>query len=221
MKSSKLLQAAGVTGAIFLTSAGASAQIENPPSVKGRWGLSAGVNLDHYKRDVSFPYTYKQPGILPMITYTAGKNQFELGPQFYIARGNNPQRFFGANFHYKRYFNGFGNRFVPYLYSGIAFTTTTANSVHYAHVGTIGITYSTGLPYNYKQTGINMSLGFGLEWQMGKHFYLGSSVSLNPGLYSIRKSDFMTTYDGPRLTSETRVRLDFNVNMQFGYRFGK
>ncbi len=196
-------------------------QPEPAPSVKGRWGLSTGLSLDNYKRDVSLPRPYKSVGLLPMVTYTYGKNQFELGPQFLLANSatRDVHRYFGINFNYKRYFNGFGNRFVPYLFTGLGFSTTSSNTV----VENGGVTVG-GYPYNYKQTGFNVSIGYGLEWQLSKHFYLGSSVSFNPGIYSIRKSNFMTPDyygDGMNLSNETRIKLDFNVNMQIGYRFGK
>ncbi len=222
MKSPKLFQVAGITGAIFLTSLGASAQIENPPSVKGRWGLSTGMLLDRYKMDLSVSQGAKKFGVLPMLTYTHGKNQFELGPQFLLADPNtrDVHKYFGVNFNYKRYFNGFGNRFVPYLFSGIGFSTNRSNTVEDHGNGLLTSRYY----YNYKQLGVNLSIGYGLEWQIGRGVYLGSSVSFNPGIYSVQKSDFMTSstnLNGVNQKSGTFGRLDFNVNMQLGYRFGK
>lgn len=222
MKSTKLLQVAGVTGAILLTSFGASAQIENPTSVKGRWGLSTGITMNRYQKDLSVQSVSKTLGLLPMLTYTYGKNQFELGPQFSLANPNirDVHKYFGVNFNYKRYFNGFGNRFVPYLYSGIGFSTTSSNTVQDHGNGLVTSRY----PYNYKQVGVNLSIGYGLEWQIGKGFYMGSSVSFNPGIYSVQKSRFMTgstELGGGNQGSGTFGKLDFNVNMQLGYRFGK
>jgi hypothetical protein len=222
MRSSRLLQVIGAAGAIFLTSFGTSAQTENPPSVKGRWGLSTGLNLDRYKTDIGLFQSNKTLGILPMVTYTRGKNQFELGPQFSLANSNTRQnhKYFGINFQYKRYFNGFGTSFVPYLFSGIGFSTTSSNTVREVGQGIVVANY----PYNYKQTGVNLSIGYGLEWQIGKSFYLGSSVSLNPGFYSIHRSDFMPhsfLVLQQAKQNETVMKFDFNVNMQFGYRFGR
>lgn len=218
MKSIELAKSGLVVCALFLTSATFSQTEESP--IKGRWGLSTGVTLDHYKLDVGENIFRKRVGVLPMLTYTYGKNQFELGPQFSLYKPNEPgsYKYFGINANYKRYFNGFGNRFVPYLYSGIGFSTTRSNTVHY--IGSGGA-HSSGLPYNYKQAGINVSIGYGLEWQMGKHFYLGSAVSFNPGIYSITRTDFMW-HPGENIRETTNgIRLDFNVNMQVGYRFGK
>lgn len=219
MQSSKLLRAAFLGGAVLLNCNGAFAQAETPTPVKGRWGLSAGLPLDRYKTDIT-PYNRdKQLGILPMVTYTRGKNQFELGPQFSLATVRQHHKYFGANLNYKRYFNGFGTRFVPYLFTGVGFSTTTSNTVKTSESG---LTISNYL-YNYKQTGINLSIGYGLEWQIWNGFYLGSSVSLSGGIYDVRKSDFMPYasdfywVDG---RSGTFQRLDFNVNMQLGYRFG-
>ncbi|MDF3026882.1 MAG: hypothetical protein K0S23_1189 [Fluviicola sp.] len=219
MELPKLFQVIGASGAIFLTSFGTFAQIENPPSVKGRWGVSAGLTMDRYKTDVSVYRGNKTMGLLPMLTYTHGKNQFELGPQFSLLKSGHMDihRYFGVNLNYKRYFNGFGNRFVPYLYSGIGFSTTSSNTVQDNGSGVITSRY----PYNYKQVGVNLSIGYGLEWQIGKGFYIGSSVSFNPGIYSVRKSDFMSDIDWINKSSGTFGRLDFNVNMQLGYRFGK
>jgi hypothetical protein len=217
MRSSRLLQVIGAAGAIFLTSFGTSAQTENPPSVKGRWGLSTGVSFDQYKIDLL--YKRIKPGILPMITYTRGKNQFELGPQFQLVRKDYTNNYLGINFNYKRYFNGFGNRFVPYLYSGIAFTMSGYEGIHPVGSGF----YSTG--HDYKQTGINLSIGYGLEWQLGKHFYLGSAVGFNPGVYSLKRTQIGEHGIGmsPTLstTKTTEIGLNFNVNAQIGYRFGK
>lgn len=219
MKSSKLMKAAFL-GSAVLVSCGAVAQAENPTPVKGRWGLSTGLTLDRYKWDISPDGRDKQLGILPMITYTRGKNQFELGPQFSLADPSIRQnhKYFGANFNYKRYFNGFGTRFTPYLFTGVGFGTTVSNTIKTSGNITVG-----NYVYNYKQTGINLSVGYGLEWQIGKGFYLGSSVSINPGIYSIRKSDFTFYMDdmywGDR-RSGTFHRFDINVNMQLGYRFG-
>lgn len=217
MKSPKFLQVIGASGAIFLTSFGTSAQIENPPSVKGHWGLSAGVSFDKYKYDASWRIGMR-PGILPMITYTHGKNQFELGPQFQLTRLNNPNQYWGATFNYKRYFNGFGTKFVPYFYSGISFTTSKFEGYSMGN----GEYYKTG--FEYKQTGVNLSIGYGLEWQLGKHFYLGSSVGFNPGFYSITRSELQTySVDGQPVFGDVTVKgmgLGFNVNAQVGYRFG-
>lgn len=217
MKSPKLLQVIGASGAIFLTSFGSSAQIENPPSVKGRWGVSAGVSFDNYKYDHSWRKGLKA-GFLPMVTYTHGKNQFELGPQFQFVRQRYLNQYFGINFNYKRYFNGFGNKFVPYLYSGIAFSTSKSD---YHAIGGGGF-YSDLM--GYKQVGVNLSIGYGLEWQLGKHFYLGSAVGFNPGFYSVTRT-FMN-YTGAGLDPSTQtvrtngIGLNFNVNAQIGYRFG-
>lgn len=219
MKSPKLLQVIGASGAIFLTSFGTAAQIENPPSVKGRWGLSAGINMDSYKFDPAWMRGMR-PGILPMITYTHGKNQFELGPQFQLVKPSNRNQYWGISFQYKKYFNGFGNRFVPYLYSGIAFTTSKFAGFPMSD----GTFYLTGA--EYEQRGVNLSIGYGLEWQLGKHFYLGSSVGYNPGFYSITRN-LITSYGtgmGPtfeKTKSASINLLNFNVNAQIGYRFGK
>jgi hypothetical protein len=217
MKSPRLLQVIGASGAIFLTSFGASAQIENPPSVKGRWGVSAGVNFDKYKMDPAWMQGMK-PGILPMITYTYGKNQFELGPQFRLTRINNPVKYWGVSFNYKRYFNGFGNRFVPYLYSGISFTTSRFDGYSAGN----GVLYQTGS--EYEQMGVNLSIGYGLEWQLGKHFYMGSSVGLNPGIYSFNRTEFKgVSSEGSYLYGRSKFTgftMGFNVNAQIGYRFG-
>ena len=78
------MKAALVGSAVLLTCGGALAQAENPKTVKGKWGLSTGVTLDRYKTDVT-AFSWKRfGGILPMVTYTHGKNQFELGPQFLL-----------------------------------------------------------------------------------------------------------------------------------------
>lgn len=217
MKSSKLFKVALVGGVVSLTSIGAFSQTENPSPIKGRWGLSTGVSFDQYKIDLS--YKRIRPGILPMLTYTRGKNQFELGPQFQLARQGNLNQYVGINFNYKRYFNGFGNRFVPYLYSGISFTSSRVDGFHSVNGGY----YLTGR--EYKQTGVNLSIGYGLEWQLGKHFYLGSSVGFNPGVYELSRVQ-ITDY-GYGIPSEvktvktTGIGLNFNVNAQIGYRFGK
>jgi hypothetical protein len=213
MKSSKLMKATIVTSTVFLTFNSSLAQTENPSPIKGRWGLSTGVTFDEYKLDLA--YRRIKAGILPMLTYTYGKNQFELGPQFQIGRiGHRGNEYLGLNFNYKRYFNGFGNRFVPYLYSGIGFTTSKYNGIHFDN----GVIYETG--FDYKQTGVNLSIGYGLEWQLGKHFYLGSAVGFNPGVYSVVRSRL--EFDGSvNTTKEVNYGLNFNVNMQVGYRFGK
>lgn len=219
MKSPELLQVIGVAGAIFLTPCGASAQIENPPPVKGRWGLSAGVFFDNYKYDPFWRRGMKA-GISPMITYTRGKNQFEIGPQFQFVRQRYLNQYLGINFNYKRYFNGFGNKFVPYLYTGIAFSTSKADL---DFVGAGGL-YSD--QRGYKQVGMNLSIGYGLEWQLGKHLYMGSSVGFNPGFYSVTRT--FENYSGAGMDpviEKTRMNhiglLNFNVNAQIGYRFGK
>ncbi|MNV06994.1 hypothetical protein D3C71_974020 [compost metagenome] len=218
MRSIELAKSTVVVCALFFTSTGFSQTEESP--IKGRWGLSTGVVLTPYRSDILHGSLGKKLGVMPMLTYTYGKNQFEFGPQFSLYRPNDPgsYKFLGINVNYKRYFNGFGNRFVPYLYSGIAFTTVKSTTVHYAGNG---IMYSTGIPYNYRQMGVNLSIGYGLEWQLGKHFYLGSAVSINPGLYSVKMYDFMGGFQGTNRTTQTNFRLDFNVNMQVGYRFGK
>ncbi|AEA42632.1 hypothetical protein [Fluviicola taffensis] len=214
MKSLKSLKASLLGFAIFLTCNGASAQTENPSPIKGRWGLSTGITFDQYKTDILFQKM--KLGILPMLTYTYGKNQFELGPQFQLATRNTRNEYLGVNFQYKRYFNGFGNRFVPYLYSGIGFTMSKYDGIHYES----GIIYSTG--YDYQQIGVNLSIGYGLEWQLGKHFYLGSAVGFNPGIYSVTRSQMPFEYtEGVQTTKTTGIGLNFNVNMQVGYRFGK
>lgn len=213
------LPKSGLALCAVLLSATSFSQIQESP-IKGQWGLSTGLTLDSYKMDL-VPYNRsKQLGILPMLTYTKGKNQFELGPQFSLANTRQNHRYFGANFNYKRYFNGFGNSFVPYFFSGIGFSTTHSNTVKEVGEGVIVASY----PYNYRQTGVNLSIGYGLEWQMGKGFYLGSSVSFSTGIYSIRRSDFMysDSYLGAsNRTNQTAIKFDFNVNMQFGYRFGR
>jgi hypothetical protein len=217
MKSSKLFKVALVGGAFSLMNIGAFAQTENPSPIKGRWGLSTGVSFDQYKLDLS--YKRIRPGILPMLTYTYGKNQFELGPQFQLVRQGNLNQYMGINFNYKRYFNGFGNRFVPYLYSGIGFTSSKFEGFPYDD-GTI---YLTG--YEYKQTGVNLSIGYGLEWQLGKHFYLGSAVGFNPGIYGSSKVRITEYGNGipsdVKTVKTTGIGFNFNVNMQIGYRFGK
>jgi hypothetical protein len=219
MKSAKLFESTVAGVAIFLTSIGAFAQTETttPSPIKGRFGLSTGVTFDQYKIDLS--YRRIKPGILPMLTYIYGKNQFELGPQFQVVRQGYLSKYFGVNFNYKRYFNGFGNRFVPYLYSGLGFTTSKFDG----YPSVYGGYYITG--QEYKQTGVNLSIGYGLEWQLGKHFYLGSSVGFNPGVYSL--SRILIIESGYEIPSEvktvktTEIGLSFNVNMQVGYRFGK
>lgn len=217
MKSSELIKATFVVGAVLLTCNKLSAQTENSSPIKGRWGLSTGVNFDQYKFDIS--YERIRPGILPMLTYTYGKNQFELGPQFQLVRKGTQNEYIGVNFNYKRYFNGFGNRFVPYLYSGLNFTMSRWNGIHPVGSGF----YANG--NDYRQIGINLSIGYGLEWQLGKHFYLGSAVGFNPGVYSLTKTQISEYYLGmtPTLTTTriTGIGLNFNVNMQVGYRFGK
>lgn len=218
MKSPKLLQVIGGTGAIFLASFGTSAQVENPPPVKGRWGLSAGVFFDNYKHD-PFWHRGMKVGISPMITYTRGKNQFEIGPQFQFVRQKYLNQYLGINFNYKRYFNGFGNKFVPYLYSGIAFSTSKSE------LDFIG----AGGPYSdqrsYKQAGVNLSIGYGLEWQLGEHLYIGSAVGLNPGFYSVTRTyeNYWGAGMNPVIEKSTmnHFGLNFNVNAQIGYRFGK
>ncbi len=218
MRSSKLWQVIGASGAIFLLSFGTAAQIENPPSVKGRWGLSAAATFDKYKIDPAWTQGLK-PGILPMLTYTYGKNQFELGPQFRLSRLNNPIKYWGVTFNYKRYFNGFGTRLVPYFYSGISFTTSRFDG----HSIGNGVMYQTG--NEYEMIGMNLSVGYGLEWQLGKHFYMGSSVGINPGFYSINRSVFQgISPEGVYVYGRDKVAgigLGFNVNAQIGYRFGK
>lgn len=214
------LPKSGLALCAVLLSANSFSQIQESP-IKGQWGLSAGVTLDNYKTEITSFRRDKILGILPMLTYTRGKNQFELGPQFSLANYNTRQthKYFGVNFNYKRYFNGFGNSFVPYFFSGIGFSTTGSNTVKEVGNGTIIASY----PYNYRQTGVNLSVGYGLEWQMGKGFYLGSSVSFSTGFYSIRRSDFMdfTGFVGAsQLPKQTAIKFDFNVNMQLGYRFG-
>lgn len=218
MKSIELAKSSLVVCALFFTGASFSQTEESP--IKGRWGLSAGMTMTPYKSDVLHGSLGKKLGVMPMLTYTYGKNQFELGPQFSLYRPHSPgsYQFLGINVNYKRYFNGFGNRFVPYLYSGIAFTTTKSTTVHTTGNGMM---YSTGFPYNYRETGVNLSIGYGLEWQLGRHFYLGSAVSLNPGFYSTKMYDFMGDFQGIRQETKSSMRLDFNVNMQVGYRFGK
>ncbi len=209
----------GLALCALLLSTTSFSQIQESP-IKGQWGLSTGLNLDSYKSDISLFRRHQVLGILPMVTYTRGKNQFELGPQFSLANSSIRQnhKYFGVNFNYKRYFNGFGNRFVPYFFSGLGFSTTSSNTVKDVGGGTI----VAGYPYNYKQMGLNLSIGYGLEWQIGSGFYLGSSVSFNPGFYSIHKSNFMTSdFIGvSQQTNQTVLKLDFNVNMQLGYRFG-
>lgn len=212
MRSTKLIQVAGVAGAIFLTSFRVSAQIENPPSVKGRWGLSAGVTFDNYKFN-PLSNSGMSPGALPMLTYTYGKNQFELGPQFQLYLRSRNQ-YWGIQFNYKRYFNGFGNHFVPYFYSGIAFTTSKFEGFPMAD----GTVYLTGS--EYKQTGINLSVGYGLEWQLGRHFYLGSFVGLNPGIYSLSRDRITGAPPISYTTKTTDFRFNFNVNAHIGFRFG-
>lgn len=215
MKSSKLFKVTLVGGIVFLTSIGAFAQTENPSPIKGRWGLSTGVSFDQYKIDLL--YKRIKPGLLPMLTYTYGKNQFELGPQFQLVRNGHGNQYIGINFNYKRYFNGFGTHFVPYLYSGISFTTSKFN-------GYPGYEGSNATGFEYKQTGVNMSIGYGLEWQLGKHFYLGSAVGINPGVYSIRRDRTSFGPLGPeavQTTKTTEFGLNFSVNAQIGYRFGK
>lgn len=217
MKSTKLIKTTFIVGAVLLTCTSVSAQTENPSPIKGRWGLSTGVSFDQYKLNLSNKRI--RPGILPMLTYTYGKNQFELGPQFQLVRHSNLNQYMGINFNYKRYFNGFGNRFVPYLYSGIGFTSSKFEGFPFGD-GTI---YLTG--YEYKQTGVNLSIGYGLEWQLGKHFYLGSAVGFNPGIYG--RSQIQITEYGNGIPSDvktvkiTGIDFNFNVNMQIGYRFGK
>ena len=112
----------GLALCALLLSGTSFSQIQESP-IKGRWGLSTGLTLDRYKMDLTPPFRYKQLGLLPMMTFAHGKNQFEFGPQFSLAGTSIRQnhRYFGLNFNYKRYFNGFGNRFVPYLFSGIGF----------------------------------------------------------------------------------------------------
>ena len=218
MRSSKLWQVIGGAGAIFLISFGTVAQIENPPSVKGRWGLSAAATFDKYKIDPAWTQGLK-PGVLPMLTYTYRKNQFELGPQFRLARLNSPIKYWGVTFNYKRYFNGFGTKFVPYFYSGISFTTSRFDGYSMGD----GLMYQTG--NEYEMMGVNVSVGYGLEWQLGKNFYMGSSVGINPGLYSFNRSMFQGispeggyVYGRDKITG---IGLGFNVNAQIGYRFGK
>lgn len=212
----------GLTLCVLLVSVTSFSQIQESP-IKGRWGLSTGLTLDRYKMDLTPPLRYKQLGLLPMVTYTQGKNQFELGPQFSLGNSNSRQyhRYFGANFNYKRYFNGFGNRFAPYFFSGIGFSTTRSNSVQDAGNGVTIASY----PYNYTQAGVNLSIGYGLEWQIGKGFYMGSSISFSHAIYNVRKSNFIMNandYWGfDQIANQTAMKFDFNVNMQLGYRFGK
>jgi len=213
MRSTKLIRFVGVASTIFLIHSGASAQIENPPSVKGRWGLSAGVTFDNYKFN-PLSNAGMSPGVLPMLTYTYGKNQFEFGPQFQLLLRSRNQ-YLGINFQYKRYFNGFGNRFVPYFYSGIAFTTSKFEGLPMDD----GTVYLTG--NEYKQTGINLSVGYGLEWQLGRHFYLGSFVGLNPGIYSLTLDRIAGVPPISYTTKSTEFRFNFNVNAHIGFRFGK
>jgi len=204
MKSIKSPKSGLALCAILLTTTSFS-QIQESP-IKGQWGLSTGVAWDQYK--VGVMYSRMRIGILPMLTYTSGKNQFELGYQFQPKRlGSTVNQFHGITFNYKRYFNGFGDRFVPYLYTGISFTTTRFYEFYSAS--------------DYRQTGVNMSIGYGLEWQMGKGFYMGSSVGLNPGIYSVRGSRFpFPGEEGIQRVNRIDYKLGFNVNMQIGYRFG-
>lgn len=219
MKSIELAKSGLVVCALFLSGTTFSQTEESP--VKGRWGLNTGVTFTPYRSDILHGSLGKKIGIMPMLTYTHGKNQFELGPQFSLARRpESPYSYsyFGMNANYKRYFNGFGTRFVPYLYSGIGVSIIRSKTVVQPSPGMM---FASGLPYNYNQTGVNLSIGYGLEWQLGRHFYLGSAVSLNPGFYSTKMYDFMGDFEGVRRETGNAFRLDFNVNMQVGYRFGK
>lgn len=158
-------------------------------------------------------------GISPMITYTRGKNQFELGPQFQFVRQRYLNQYLGINFNYKRYFNGFGNKFVPYLYSGIAFSTSRSE------LDFIGAGGPFSDQRSYKQAGVNLSIGYGLEWQLGKHVYIASAVGFNPGFYSVTRTyeNYWGAGMNPVIEKSTmnHIGLNFNVNAQIGYRFGK
>lgn len=195
----------GLALSALLLSATSFSQIQESP-IKGQWGLSTGVTGDQYKTGLM--YFRMRMGVLPMVTYTYGKSQFELGYQFEPNRlGSIINRYHGITFHYKRYFNGFGDRFVPYLYTGFSFTTSKFYDVYSG--------------YDSRQTGVNMSIGYGLEWQMGKGFYMGSSVGFNPGIYSVRGFRLPEWNEvGPQPHNQTLFKMGFNVNMQIGYRFG-
>ena len=216
MKSIRLSKSSLAACALVLSGAAFSQTTESP--IKGRWGLSTGVMYDSYKSDPEARLGLR-PGILPMLTYTYGKNQFELGPQFQLVRKGNLNEYLGVHFQYKRYFNGFGNHFVPYLYSGIAYTNSRFRGLPNGDGTYIDV------EGEYKQAGINLSIGYGLEWELGKHFYLGSSVGLNPGVYSItRNRMFTNAWDQSlefRRSTVTELRVNFNVNAHVGFRFGK
>jgi hypothetical protein len=138
--------------------------------------------------------------LVPGITYSKGKSQFELGAGFHPFI-HKEQRILSLELNYKYYPNGRENKFNMYILS------------HFSYVNKeIEMFFPT--TYNY----LFLNGGYGFEISTLNGVYLGTNVSVGAFTYHNKSENPYLMFSNNNLFDEIGINLAFQFNL--GYRFG-
>jgi hypothetical protein len=139
--------------------------------------------------------------IVPSVSYTKGKNQFELGVGFHPFNLDQ-ERVLSLEFNQKHYPNRMSNKYNMYFISRAALVNNRRNTFY---------------PATYTYLFLNAGYGFDVHPVPGSRFYMGTNMTMGAFTYSKQSDTAHEMFESQKMFQSFGYHLSLQVNV--GYRF--